>query len=113
MMNELRSIARKANEQRPDWDLPGILTVLARLDITHPGLTGTTDLDHIRAATERAAADPKARTPAAITFARHWNPPAPAGPLPECANCRTPRRRDAPTPTRCTQCGRPWTEHTP
>lgn len=113
MMNELRAIAKSAHHQRPDWDLAGVLTVLARLDITHPGLDGTTDLARIRAATERAAADPKAKTPAAITFARYWNPPPEPGPLPECQHCRTPRRRVGPMPARCARCRRPWRERTP
>lgn len=113
MMNELRAIARKAHEQRPDWDLPGILTVLARLDITHPGLEGAGDIGRIRAAAERAAADPRAKTPAAITFARYWNPPTPPGPLPECEHCRTPRRRTGPVPAVCARCHRPWRERTP
>lgn len=114
MMNELRSIAKNMHDHRPEWDLPGILTVLARLD---------GDPDRIRVAAERVAMDPRAKTPAAITFSRYWNTqPAAAAvppPLPECAHCGAPRRRvnpdgtAAPRPTGCTQCGRPWHEAGP
>lgn len=111
MMNELRTIAKNMNRARPDWDLAGCLTVLARLDLTHPGLDGATDPNRIRAAAERAAADPKARTPAALTFARYWDPPT-AQRLIECHWCRSPHR-PKPDRTRCAACRRPWRERTP
>lgn len=114
MMNELRQIARNAHTRRPEWDLAGILTVLARLDITHPGLDGAGDPARIRAATERAALDPRAKTPAAITFARYWNAPTANGArFRECARCSAPHPAAAPTPARCHACRRPWRERNP
>lgn len=92
-VDDLRAVAAQVHAQRPDWDLAGILTELAKC-------RGRGTIEELLAAALKAAANPQARTPAAIGFDASWTPapepPAPGAydPLPECAECGAPVPRD-------------------
>lgn len=105
--NELRDIAGAVCEQRPDWDLGGVLNVL--LDYVDR------DGPAIREAAIRAAKHATSRTPLAIGFAQYWTPPRTtpgvyrADPLPECTSCGQPAARDVSARLAiCPSCHEPW-----
>lgn len=118
MYDQLKRIADDVVRIRPDWDVTNVVNALA-------GVRDRGSIEALAAAAKRAAEDPFARTPAAITFQEHWAPkPKPratvsyvaANPPPECANCRGPRRRSdrdghpVPPPVECSACGAPWVD---
>lgn len=111
MMKEIRESAEAICDLRPDWDIGPVMTVLL-------GLKDKGPWELILAAGLRAAGDPHARTPSAISFSQYWQPhrrrpttsgPHIATPLPESACCGTPRSRNGLPPATCT-CGQPWRE---
>jgi len=64
-IDELRVIADEVRELRPDWGLQGLLGELAKVrDRGSP--------DEVRTAALKAAADPGARSPAAVGFDSNW-----------------------------------------
>jgi hypothetical protein len=104
----IRAIADEVSRVRPDWKPNGVQAALWQAK-TRGGP------DELRAAALRAAADPSAKTPAAIGFDAYWSPstnsgddrPRFSGALPECIHCGKPAKRDA-TPKFCGDCGKPW-----
>ena len=63
--------ARIINRARPQWDPPGIVKALHRIA---PVMT----IDQALTAALKAAADPLAKTPDAITWEKHHTPSTPA-----------------------------------
>lgn len=93
-MDDLRAVADRIADLRPEWELPGIVYTLGRI-ADRPEYTGSDDVKVFAGVAIAIASNPKCNTPNGLAAAGWWNETADRRmglPADECAHGTIPAR---------------------